>query len=173
MTTARGIALHAVGLEDVERDLSKMERRLERERQAVVIKAARPTVVAAIKAAAPNEADRRTLRVRGGKADARATGRGVSLKAATTARRGRNGTVLVGPRGGKRGVWFRHITIGGARPHQIPRSGRPLLAFGGRVVTGPVPQPGRAGNPFVRRGADAAYPKFLSALADQMYKEAK
>ncbi|MFN8631196.1 MAG: hypothetical protein U0838_13035 [Chloroflexota bacterium] len=176
--TARSALLEAVGLEGVEREIERVDRRLARERQRLVAGAARRTLVPAIRAEAPDQTDRRTTRLARGAVDARRTASGVSLRRAVSARNGRGGAVVVGPRGGKRGVWFRHITIGGARAHQV---GGARAGWGGRggrgrvflynpagpfIALGPVRHPGLRGNPFVQRGYARASSSFLSAIAE-------
>lgn len=151
------------GVEAVEKTIARVDRKLTRDRQKVIIAAARKTLQPAVKGEAPDEAVRDTK---------------VTMKRAVSVRRGKNDTVLVGPRGGKKGVWFRHITIGGAKAHMVGvvrkrgagfrRRGtrRPFLfnPAAALAVTGPIPHPGRKANPFVERGVERGRPAFIAAV---------
>lgn len=161
------MSIYAVGLDEAIGYFDKVERKAGRDFQKTVLPIARKTLAAAVKAEAPNETSRYN---------------GKTMRSAVNARRGRlPGEILVGPRGGKRGVWFRHITVGGARPHEI---GAPKAAWGrfrgrGRVflynpakgfaATGPVAHPGRSANPFVARGTERAMPAFMAASAEALF----
>lgn len=67
--------------------------------------------------------------------------------------------------GKPQGVWT--IIDRGAKPHQIPKRGdvRRRLAFGGRVVTGPVHHPGTAGTGAWDAGIEASLPAIDAAWA--------
>ena len=92
------------GMAQVQKHLASIDRRITKERQRLIAGAARKTLVPAIKAEAPAETDPYSKR---------------TMKSVVSARNGREGAVLVGPKGGKAGVWFRHITVGGAKAHEI------------------------------------------------------
>ena len=160
----RGGVLEAVGLDEVEKWCRDVDRKASRDRQKAVRLVARKTLVPAVKAGA-----------RG--ADGKA---GPMLAKAVSARNGKAGTVLVGPRGGKRGVWFRHIAIGGAAPHPIKRKGGAIYGRTGHLMynpaaafaaSGTVTHPGIPGNPFVQRGTDAAMPAFLDGVASVLFSD--
>lgn len=82
---------------------AKVDRRLVRERQRIMSVALRQHVAPLARAYA-----RRSP----GKA-------GPVLSKAVVVRNGKRGVVLLGPRSGRRGAWYRHIFIGGAKRHQI------------------------------------------------------
>ena len=97
------ISIAETGIDAVSRSIDRVDRAITKERQANIRAAARMFLVPPMKARARSSP---------GKA-------GALLAKAVTARNGKAGAVLVGPRGGKRGAWFRHFFIGGAKAHQI------------------------------------------------------
>jgi hypothetical protein len=107
------------------------------------------------------------------------------LARSVSARNGRSGAVVVGPRGGKRGAWFRHFFIGGAKAHEIGGAKGAWRRNAGRgrvflyspdhmlAATGPIPHPGIRGNPFVTSAADAAGSAFTRAVAAALFTDRK
>lgn len=91
------------GVNDARRVYARVDRRITKERQRIVAAALRKHVAPLAKAYA-----RRSPGKAGG-----------TLAKAVVVRNGRRGVVLLGPRGGKRGAWYRHIFITGAKRHQI------------------------------------------------------
>lgn len=156
------MSITAKGIAEFNRQLSKVDRKLTKERQKIIRGAAAKTLVPAMKSRAKSAP---------GKA-------GPLLAKAVSARNGRNGAVVVGPRGGKRGVWWRHIVIGGAKPHLIgqPKSGtapflsNPAAMFAAR---GPVQHPGMRAHPFVEEATDAARPEFIEAVKRGLFTDRK
>ncbi len=177
-----------VGLKDVDRMLSRIDRRATRERQQIIRDAARRTLVVQVKADA-----------------SRSPGRaGARLARATTVRLGKQGAVLVGPRTGRREdkgkAWFRAIfiigsprrTVGGAKASEIrtytstskqyAKAGgvfarstkardRVLMAnkAQGWAAVGPWTVPAIPPNPFVRTGEERARPAFVAALRQALF----
>ena len=178
----------AVGLKDVDRMLSRIDKRITRQSQAIIRDSARKTLQVEAKADA--------LRSPGGA--------GPRLARATTVRLGKQGTVLVGPRTGKRAdkgkAWFRAIfiigaprrTVGGARESEVrtytstskqyaksggvfarttKARGRVLMAnkAQGWAAMGPWTVPAIPANPFVRTGTERARPAFAAALREALF----
>jgi len=101
------VSAHVTGVDAAVRVYDKVDKRLVKERQKIFRTAAGKTLV-------------KTMRADAKRSPGRA---GPRLAAATTARFGKKGAVLVGPRTGKRtsrrGAWFRAIYIAGSPAHKV------------------------------------------------------
>jgi hypothetical protein len=186
-----------VGAEEFARDLDGVARKVEREGQAHILRAARKCLVPEMRS--------RALRSPGKS--------GALLARFTTARLGRGGAVVVGPRSGAKRAWYRAFFVSGSKPHEIgkPEAGRAetfrtylssakqyaaaggvftrrikareatprkfltnaarYLSRGGDPfqATGPVRSPGIPSNPFVERGAEAGAQAMGDELAKTLY----
>ena len=155
-----------VGMKETQKVFTDIDRRCTKERQTVILKAARKHLVPGMKSAAGGSPGRA----------------GPLLAKFTTARRGKQGAVVVGPRTGKKRAWYRAFFIAGAQVHMIggtkvagkrTRSrGRvflynPNASF---VAMGPVRHPGIAPNPFVRAGAERGYPAFVRTVGAALFE---
>lgn len=154
------------GSERIMKTLEAYNRRFDKERVAIVKKAARETLVGPIKAEAMRSPGRA----------------GPRLAKATNVRSGRDkGQVLVGPREGKSredkaGAWFRAIFIvGHPRAYPIPRAERAVkflsnakvgFRSGARVTHPAIPS-----NPFVQTGGDRGRPAFVAAVSKALFSK--
>jgi hypothetical protein len=95
------------------------------------------------------------------------------LAASVSARKGKRDrpSAVVGPRGGRRGAFYRHFVIGGTRPHRIePRHVGGFLLFGGHWVPA-IEHPGSKPNPFVDRAVAANLDRVDTFVGRQLTKE--
>ena len=153
---------------------AKVDKRITKERQGIFRTVARRVILPQMKfeaEAAPGRA-------------------GPRLARATVVRNGKQGAVLVGPKGGKSrgdrgGAWFRAIYITGhASPYPIPKaSGKTRGRRARRVLYNPngpfvasatrgVTHPPIVATPFVERAQRATERPFTEALTKALYPEA-
>jgi hypothetical protein len=94
------------------------------------------------------------------------------LERSISARKGKRmpyPSAIVGPRTSRRGAFYRHMVIGGTKPHVI-KAKKGALAFGGRFAT-EVQHPGSRPNPFVERSVRGQERRIEEFVQRQLEKE--
>lgn len=152
------IGLEVTGISAAQALLGRYQQpTLDRRMEQAMLAAARSELVPQMKAAAPVSSTAPAFRAY--------TKRG-ALRRAVTARvaRKQRPAIVVGPKGGKKGAYYRHMVIGGTRAHEMPKAGRREHRAGfQRVMSWPTGQhpysvvqhPGSRPNPFVERTSRA------------------